>query len=65
MKEKSTFTTKARQLRDDAKSFASQRLSRGSLRLQEGAFATESEWRERRKTQPGRIARINARLNAG
>ena len=60
-----TIEAKAQKLRNEAIKYASARLSRGSLRIQDGAFATESEWRERRTTQARRIARINEGLSAG
>lgn len=53
---------KDRELRDQVVAYMTDRLSRGSIRLQSGAYASESEWHERRTTQPERIARINERL---
>ncbi len=59
-----SIKAEAQKLRDLVSQYVSSRLSRGSLRIQRGAFASESEWRERRSTQAGRIARINERLKA-
>ena len=52
----------AQKIRDDASRYASTRLSRGSIRIQEGAFATSVEWNERGVTQAERVSRINCKL---
>lgn len=57
-----SIRAEARKLRDLVSQYVNIRLSRGSLRIQGGAFASESEWRKRRSTQGVRIARINERL---
>lgn len=53
---------KAQQIRDKVDRYTSQRLSRGNIRIQNNAFATSSEWEERRKTQAARMARLNVKL---
>ena len=57
-----TIKQAAQRIRDDANRYASRRLSRGSIRIQEGAFATLTQWKERRASQAERIARINNKL---
>jgi len=49
-------------LNDEIDRFVLQRLSRGNIRIQNNAFNTEAEWKELRKTQPERMARLNQKL---
>ena len=61
--DKKVIKAKAEQLHNEVSQYSSVRLSRGSLLIQSGAFATEAEWHKRRSTQAERIVRINERLN--
>lgn len=58
----STVDQRAQGIRDEASTHATTRLARENLRLQEGAFATHSEWNERRDGQSARMVRINKKL---
>lgn len=49
-------------IREEASRHVNVRLSRGSLRLQDGAYASAAEWNRRGRDQAARVARINAKL---
>lgn len=55
---------KAQEIRDGATRKATERLSRGNLRLQNGAYATQHVWEQRREKHAQRIKNLNETLGA-
>lgn len=60
--EQLTVEQRVQQICEDAQRHATKRLSRGSLLIQKGAYASHREWEERRKLHPEKIARLNKLL---
>ena len=62
MKRKMTVEQRVEIIRENSERYATERLARGSIRLQKQAYATRQEWEDRRDSQAGRMQRITEML---
>lgn len=63
-KSKPTVDDRVQQIVDDAARYRSARLARGNLLIQQGCFATPSEWKKRREDHPARVKRLARKFEA-